>query len=247
MKEEAIALAKSLRNERYPEAKAYFLAGSIVRGEGTEHSDLDIVVIFDHLQAAYRESFLYCGKPVEAFVHDPATLAYFFHEVDRPSGIPSLAAMISEGIELPAPSGFSARLKRLARSILADGPPAWTPTATDASRYQITGLIDDLRDGRPDAEVMAIGVELYSALANHIFRSRGIWTATGKTIPGRLAEVSSELAVTFESAFSQLLREGKVASVIELTQRELERDGGWLFEGYISVAPEAWRSDGSDA
>jgi hypothetical protein len=29
------------------------------------------------------------GYPIEAFIHDPATLEYFFLEVDRPSGVPA--------------------------------------------------------------------------------------------------------------------------------------------------------------
>ena len=84
-----------------------FLAGSIVRGESTPFSDLDLVVIFDKLPAAYRESFYFQGFPIEAFVHDPETLNYFLYEIDRPSGIPSLAQMIVEGIEIPKPNDLS--------------------------------------------------------------------------------------------------------------------------------------------
>jgi len=159
MRDQAIDFADAIRVERYPDAKAFFLAGSIVRGEGTDHSDLDIVVIFEQLPAAYRESFLYSGRPVEAFVHDPATLAYFFHHVDRPSGVPSLPAMVLEGVELPEASALSTSLKRLARSVLDLGPPPWDGKAVDESRYRITGLVDDLRDARPSAEIAVIGAE----------------------------------------------------------------------------------------
>jgi predicted nucleotidyltransferase len=58
---------------RYRDASVIFLAGSIVRGESTPFSDLDLVVIFDKLPAAYRESFYFQGFPIEAFVHDPET------------------------------------------------------------------------------------------------------------------------------------------------------------------------------
>ncbi len=40
---------------KYSAARVIFLAGSVVRGEGTAYSDLDLVVIFDKLPAAYRE------------------------------------------------------------------------------------------------------------------------------------------------------------------------------------------------
>jgi hypothetical protein len=48
---------------------------------------------------------------VEAFVHDPATLKYFFFEVDRASGVPSLPQMVVEGVEIPAPTEMSRALK----------------------------------------------------------------------------------------------------------------------------------------
>jgi predicted nucleotidyltransferase len=70
-----------IRSERYGDADVVFLAGSIVRGEGSLFSDLDLVVVYTRLACAYRESFRFAGYPVEAFVHDPETLEYFFMEV----------------------------------------------------------------------------------------------------------------------------------------------------------------------
>ena len=111
-------ITNQILTSKYPNARLIFLAGSIVRGEGTSFSDLDLVVIFDKLPAAYRESFYFQDFPVEAFVHDPETLNYFLHDVDRPSGIPSLAQMILEGVEVPKPSELSGSLKELATSVL---------------------------------------------------------------------------------------------------------------------------------
>ena len=95
MTDELIAIATKIQQDRYPDADVIFLAGSVIRGEGTATSDLDLVVVFQQLPAAYRESFQFEGWPVEAFVHDPETLRYFFFEVDSPTGIPSLPAMVS--------------------------------------------------------------------------------------------------------------------------------------------------------
>ena len=67
-------LVKEIYETRYPQSQLIFFAGSIVRGEGTSASDLDLVVVFDQLPNAYRESFIYKDWPVEAFVHDPQTL-----------------------------------------------------------------------------------------------------------------------------------------------------------------------------
>lgn len=115
-------VAKEIFESKYPDANVVFLAGSIVRGEGTPCSDLDLVVIFDKLPAAYRESFYFQNFPVEALVHDPETLNYFLYEIDRPSGIPSLAQMIVEGVEVPKSNDLSQSLKRLAASVIESCP-----------------------------------------------------------------------------------------------------------------------------
>ncbi len=247
MREQALLQAEAIRADRYPDAGAFFLGGSIMRGEGWDHSDLDIVVIFDHLPAAYRESFLHEGRPVEIFVHDPATLAYFFHHVDRPSGVPSLPAMVWEGVELPAPNALSARLKGLALAVLQAGPPPWEPRAVSDSRYRITCLVDDLRDARPGAQRVAAGADLYAALATHVFRSRGLWSATGKAIPGRLQVLSPQLAQRFETGFAELFESGDSTGVIALAEDVLRPQGGWLFDGYRSDAPGDWRMERPDA
>ena len=53
-------VALDLWKAKYPRAKVIFLAGSVMRGEGTEFSDLDLVVVFDELENAWREP---CADP----------------------------------------------------------------------------------------------------------------------------------------------------------------------------------------
>lgn len=43
--------ALKLFKEKYSDAKAFFLAGSVLRGEATSYSDLDIVIVFDKLDS----------------------------------------------------------------------------------------------------------------------------------------------------------------------------------------------------
>jgi Nucleotidyltransferase domain len=116
-----VKITEELKANRFPEAQIIFLAGSIVRGEGTPSSDLDLVILYHQLPNAYRESFYYQGFPVECFVHDPETLNYFFYEIDRLSGFCSLANMVMEGIEIPQPSTFSQVIKQQAASVIEGG------------------------------------------------------------------------------------------------------------------------------
>jgi len=236
-------IAARICADRYPGSAAAFLAGSHVRGEATATSDLDIVVVFDRLPCAYRDSFYFETWPVEVFVHDPQTLAYFFEEFDRRTGVPSLATMVSEGIAIPAATPFSNALKQSADTVLAAGPPAWSDEDRAASRYAITNLIDDLKDPRSDHEALAILASLYPALATHYFRSRNRWSASGKSIARALRSHDGAFANRFLESFKTAFAGGGTSGVIDLADEILKPDGGHLFAGYRRDAPASSRKE----
>ncbi len=239
----ALDITRDIRDQRFPDAGVVLLAGSIVRGEATAHSDLDLVVIHARVKQACRTSFRQDGWPVEAFIHDLQTLNYFFLEVDRPSGVPSLCDMVADGIEVPEASGLSREAKGLARRVLDEGPESWTEADRDASRYAITDLIEDIRAPRSSHELRAALTSLYSATAHHFCRSRGLWSAKAKMIPRKLASYDRAFADRFVEAFEAAFRDAETEKVIRLCRDVLERDGGFLFEGYSRKAPKHWRKD----
>ena len=234
-------LIENLRQEKYPDAKVIFLAGSVMRGEATSTSDLDLVVLYSKLPNPFRDSYRYGGWPVEAFVHDPETLKYFFSEFDAPSGYPSLASMVSESVEIPSASTFSLALKEMADESLKAGPTPWTSKDIESARYAISDLIEDIRDPRNVHEMHATASQLYSVLTNFYFRSKGLWSAKGKTIPRRLKKVDDEFATKFLSAFDTAYRDGSPNGIVSLASDLLANHGGFLFEGYRVDAPSEWR------
>jgi Nucleotidyltransferase domain len=216
--------------DRYQGAVVTFLSGSVMRGESTEASDLDIVVVYERVETAYRESFVHGGWPVEAFVHDPETLRYFFFKADYARGIPSLSHMVATGVPLPRSNDLSKALQVLAQENLFAGPPIWTDAQVSASRYAITNLVDDLRSPRSRAELTASGVALYSALAELFLRGQGLWFATGKGIPRPLESADPALAARFADAFAQMFETGQAETVIQLCEEILKPYGGWLLD-----------------
>lgn len=236
-----VEAARRIHAERYPEADVIFLAGSVMRGEGTATSDLDIVVVYKELKHAWRESFVFEGWPVEAFVHDPATAAYFFEEVDRASGFPFLPRMVDEGFEIPTSTAISTGLKQKAKALLLLGPPALTSEKIAQARYGLSDLLDDLRAPKNNAEIRAMGVRLYEELADFYLRSRGLWSAKAKHIPRALMAADPAFAGRFEAAFADLFEEGGVSQAIGLAEEALAPTGGILFEGFKLNAPDSWR------
>jgi hypothetical protein len=241
MGERIIDVAKAIQADRYQDALAVFAAGSIVRGEGTPFSDLDLVVVYAQLPCAYRESFKAGGYPVEAFVHDPATLEYFFLEVDRPSGVPALPQMVAEGIEIPGPSEASRELKRRAAAVLKAGPPALDGDSERRMRYFVSDLLDDLRAPRSLPELVGAGARLYEQLADYHLRRLGLWSAKGKAIPRVLQQADAALCTVYSDAFEELFARGDPRAVIRLTEDLLRESGGPLFDGYRADAPATWR------
>jgi hypothetical protein len=219
------------------------LAGSVARGEATEHSDLDLVIVYERLPHAYRESFVDAGWPVETFVHDPETLDYFFMQVDGPAGVPSLARMVLDGIEL-APSALGQSLKARARAVLDAGPPPWSARELAQRRYMITDLVDDLRAPRSAAERVATGARLYELLGDCLLRARGCWSARGKNLPRALATVDAQLGADFVSAFERLFTAGETAPLVHFCNAALHPYGGLLFAGFRLDAPATWRRPG---
>ncbi|HEY0098279.1 MAG TPA: nucleotidyltransferase domain-containing protein [Pyrinomonadaceae bacterium] len=227
-----VEAAREIFRTRHAGARVLFLAGSVMRGAGTPTSDLDIVVVYEHLPVAYRESFMHGGWPVETFVNDAETLNYFLHESDPQTGFPAMANMVLEGREIPEPSAFSQSMKRLAAASLAAGPPALSEADMRRLRYTLTDVSDDLRHPRSDAELVAAGARLYELVADFYLRSRTLWSARGKAIPARLREVDAAFAARLCEAFETLFKSKRPEGVVALVEEVLEPFGGFLFDGY---------------
>lgn len=238
---DALTVARRIQGARHPDAAVVLLAGSVVRGEATATSDLDVVVIYERVDHAWRESFVCDGWPVEAFVHDPETLRHFFVEVDGRAGTPSLASMVLDGVEASPPHPLTATVKALARAVLDGGPPAWSEAETRMRRYVVTDLVDDLRAPRSHAERVAAGARLYELLADTILRSRGRWSARGKSIPRVLARLDAALAERFVAGFDALFA-GDQTAVLALAEEVLAPLGGFHFAGHRLDAPPGWRT-----
>ena len=212
----------------------------MVRGNHTAHSDLDIVVLLETVPNAWRESLVISDWPIELFVHDLETLAHF-NNLDCQERRPCLASMLADAVVIPEPSEVSARVKDWAVSIL-ENPLSVSARALEDERYFLSDLIDDLRDPRPRAELIAIAARLHDQLGAFILSAHNRWSGAGKHLPRRLQEFDPALFEDFEQAFDAVFVDSNPAPLISLTERLLEPFGGLLFSGYRSDAPSTARA-----
>ncbi|MCL2438933.1 MAG: nucleotidyltransferase domain-containing protein [Alphaproteobacteria bacterium] len=238
MRKDYLDIAKELLAERFPNAKCAFVAGSITRGEGTATSDIDLVVVHDVdiLPRAYRDSIIYQDWPVEMFVQNTNSLAYFCKK-DADSGAPMLVNMIAEGHIIPEGDQYATSLQNEARKAIGAGPAALDEEKIKQRRYMITDMLDDIGDYRNMAELYGMLGWLYQELADFYLRANRKWSGKGKSIARAMKKYYPEILPEYEAAFKEG-SSGNVKPVLELADKLLAPFGGRYWAGLRSYAPD---------
>jgi hypothetical protein len=243
MMTDVLGVAGRFVASHYSAAQGAILGGSRARGDESSGSDYDIVMLFESLQnGAWREMVEFEGQHIEVFAHDLATLAYFCHAVDRPSGIPALPVMVAEGVVVlsRSPTALTAA-REIAAETLRLGPPPLDKTNLRTRRFTISELAVLLRLDCDRHVLLAAGSSLYTLLADFALRAADRWSASGKALPRALTTMDSALATRFETAFTALFTMGDVVPVQSLVDTVLAPYGGRLRGGYLMRAPAEWR------
>lgn len=227
-------VATRLVQNRYPGCLVAFLAGSIVRGEGTPTSDLDLVIVTEQdPDAPYRCSEQVGNWPVEFFVHTPASLQTFF-QTDMANRTPSLLQMCSEGLVIQAVGNHAEALKQQCRDLLAAGPAALSEKACRAKRYHLSDLMEDLSGSDRPAEMLFIGSALAKAAADLWLAHQRQWSGSGKWLHRALVRAHPETANRLSQALEKLYCQADKNPLRGFAEEVLALVGGPLFDGFDS-------------
>ena len=213
-----------------------FVGGSAALGTETEHSDLDVTVVYDRLPNPIRESFFFEGWPVESSLTDVTTLERTM-AVAPHLGTCAVPALVAKALALPAESELSRSLQQRARDVIAAGPLPLTPSDHQAARYGITYTLHKLAHAQ---ERMFVGANLMMRLVNYWLRSRGRWGVSNTYIGQRLREDDPAMATRMLEVFTAM-HAGELAPLDALVDDVLAPFGGRLFDGYRDVLPPSER------
>jgi predicted nucleotidyltransferase len=232
--EDVVTTAKALVAERFPAARGAWLAGSVVSGEATATSDLDITVLLPGPPAPYRESLEYDGWPVELFVHTRESVAHWIGS-DLERRRPTLVRLISSGVILVDVEGAGAALAEECAMLLTAGPGPLPDDDRDSMRYALTDLLDDLADCTEPVTAAALAFATWEQAARLLLALDGRWWGTGKWLVRELRDHDA----AHGSSYALRLHAGLVAAVerdpVLLTvvvEEVLEAAGGRLWAGY---------------
>ncbi|MED4280416.1 nucleotidyltransferase domain-containing protein [Priestia megaterium] len=227
---EPLQAATQFISKHYPNCQGALLAGSVVRGEATCTSDLDLVIFDDSLTSSFRESLIGFGWAIEVFAHNLTSYQAFFKS-DCKRARPSLPRMISEGIIL-TDKGVMQAIKKEAAQLLEKGPEKWSEEMIKLKRYFLSDALDDLIGSSNTGESLFIANTLAYITHEFVLRTNGHWIGDSKWIVRSLNNYNKSFSKEFVEAFEIFYKTGNKDKVIQLVDKVLEPHGGRLFEGF---------------
>lgn len=230
MKEAPKVVAVSFLTTYFPDCDGAILAGSIVRGEGTSTSDLDIVIFQENLKSAYRETFYISGWPIEVFVHNFTSYKAFF-ESDRERARPSLPRMVVEGDILISHPKLD-EIKEEAGVLLGEGPEPWSEQTIQFKRYMLTDVLDDFIGSKKEEEELWTANALAEIIHEFYLRTNRQWIGHSKWVYRSLKSFNPGFADRFYQAFQLYYKRGDKKLVIQLAEEVMAPYGGRLLEGF---------------
>ncbi len=229
---DAVLAARAFVAHRYPEATQAWLSGSVVLGEATPTSDLDITVLLDE-GAAHRESVRYDGWPVELFVHTEASVrAFVAKDVGRRR--PTMARLVATGVALvDGPGGLD--LQRECAEVVAAGPGPLSQNQLELARYSLTDQLDDLAGGASARVRDAIVIEVWRRTAELLLATSCWWEGSGKWLVREIEACDRAHGTAFAERLHLGLRNAlarDIGLLVTTADEVLALTGGRLWEGF---------------
>lgn len=241
MSADPVDVAAQLVAARFPDAHAAFLGGSAPTSRRTRWSDLDVVVVLDGAPAPFRETTRHSGQLVEWFVQTPESLRHYWRQ-DAARRRTPLLRMVAEGVPLTlSPPGAETRpgsgtpaevYQAEAIALLAAGPSAPGADAVDYQRYLVTDLMDDLRGAVDPVEVAYLAATVMLAASDLLLLAENRWSARGKWLPRRVAEVDSGLPGRLADGHRAAVADNDRDLLLAAVGAVLDHTGGPLQEGF---------------
>lgn len=226
-------------SERYGEPSFCFFFGSHAFGCGDADSDVDVIVVMNHLAHAYSERFSSDGFLFDAHVHDAETL-HAMMRAENKRGLAMLTAKVDQSLVLPQPCEIASKLKEVARGLLHSGPPR--PEKWDLPRRYMTAVLSDIGRCADRDERRMMAMDLYECIIDTFLRSHGQFANRGRYLVRELKRFDAAFSDRAQAALVAVFQDDSFSPLMQLAREVLEPIGGTLDHGYREDYPEKLRS-----
>ncbi|UNB52892.1 nucleotidyltransferase domain-containing protein [Mycolicibacterium sp. YH-1] len=239
MGEQGVVVAERLVMQRFPEARAAWLGGSVAAGEQTSTSDLDITVLLDGPPAPFRSSEVLDGWPVEFFVQTEESLLHFCAQ-DRGRRRPTTMRLVGSSIILIDRDGSGRRLQAAMHQLDLDGPPSATDPDLESQRYAITDMLADMAAARSDDEMLIVAAALTWAVGDFVLAANRRWSGSGKWLLREIVALDHVADTRYAPSLTGGLRAAAAGDPKRLhgvALAILKEFGGPVFDGFHRRPP----------
>lgn len=227
--DDPVLTAHELVRDRFPGARAAFLAGSVLTDRRTPTSDLDIVALGRAARTQPGEPGVprMAGGAIRA---DAGRLAPFRRSGDREAEFTAARHVFRR--HAPGRHGWARRFAPgRARKRWAAGPPPLSDRERDYQRYILTDLLDDLRGCADPAERVHLVAHMLQRASQLVLLVGGHWLGGGKWLSRRLAAADPGLHRALTGGAAQAFT-GDTSVFAAAVTEVLDRAGGPLWDGY---------------
>lgn len=228
-----ITIARSFVEELHAGADASILGGSAALGRATSTSDLDIAILYEAGKSNYAETVRYRGWIVEAFIHTPASLA-FWYEKEKSVRCAVLGDICARGLLL-TDYGPGKTWQEQARLYMEQGPLPLTAGERDLRRYDLSCSLDDLTGSTIPAETFAIASEVFHQASELLLLQHRMWLGKGKWAVRRLEQISHVQEATDLLAWAASTGNNQ-HKLVKIARDILKNNGGYSMEGFLRGA-----------
>jgi hypothetical protein len=216
-------------SERYGEPSFCFFFGSHAFGCGDADSDIDVIVVMNHVAHAYSERFSSNGFLFDAHVHDPETL-HAMMRAENQRGLAIMAAKVEQSLVLPQPCELASKLKEVAEGLLRSGPAR--PEKWDFPRRYMTALLSDIGRCADRDERRMMAMDLYGSMIDTFLRWHGQFSNRGRYLVREVKRFDAAFSDRAQAALAALFHDDSLSPLIRLAHEVLEPIGGTLDHGF---------------
>jgi predicted nucleotidyltransferase len=216
------------------DVRCILVSGTIVRGNPSPSSDLDIYVIREKPQRQRLQRW-FNGVPAEIFIN-PKKKVYEYFEEERKSARPCTAHMLHSGFTILALDDSLEELHRQAAVELQRTPDP-SPQQLRFARYMAATQYEDATDiacTKPATSNMILGQAIHSML-RYFFLKSNQYLPRDKDLIEKLATLNPELAQWASAFYGSSSPEERLTLARDIADATIETQG--FFE---------WASDPED-
>lgn len=242
VRRDGFVVAHELVAQRFPQARAAWLGGSVAAGTATATSDLDITVLLDGAPAPYRASETFDDWPVEWFVQTENSLLRFCADDRDRRRRPTTMRLVGSSLVLADRDGAGQRLQRLLAEMDEHGPPPVSDEELARQRYVVTDLLGDLAAACSADERMTVAATLLRDAGDLRLARHRRWSGSGKWLLREINSLDTDRGTTYGTQLIHGLRAAAGNNAGPLYQTVLailDETSGPLFDGYYRRAPAA--------